>query len=192
MTRDIARGFIAEPARIPRLSPPGHRRDGQAALAEQHLRGPHGEHRRDQQGGRHRLRAERPEPARPAASITICARRIRISATSSTSSMCPSAHVGDCYDRYLVRMEEMRQIVRILKQVLDKLPDGPINVRRPEERASAEGKRADEDGGTDPPLHRRHPRHRRAARRSLFRRGEPEGRTRLFTSTAKAAACRIA
>jgi NADH-quinone oxidoreductase subunit D len=38
---------------------------------------------------------------------------------------------GDVYDRYLVRMEEMRQSVRILEQALDRLPDGPINVDDP-------------------------------------------------------------
>jgi len=33
----------------------------------------------------------------------------------------PVGSVGDCYDRYLVRMEEMRQSVRICRQALDKL-----------------------------------------------------------------------
>jgi len=40
----------------------------------------------------------------------------------------PIGTKGDCYDRYLVRMEEMRQSVRILRQVFATLPDGPINV----------------------------------------------------------------
>jgi len=38
---------------------------------------------------------------------------------------------GDVYDRYLVRMEEMRQSVRIIDQALDRLPDGPLNADDP-------------------------------------------------------------
>ncbi len=43
----------------------------------------------------------------------------------------PIGEHGDCYDRYLVRMEEMRQSCRLLHQALDRLPDGPINVDDP-------------------------------------------------------------
>ena len=43
----------------------------------------------------------------------------------------PIGAVGDAYDRYLVRFEEMRQSVKILRQVVEKLPDGPIMVHDP-------------------------------------------------------------
>jgi NADH-quinone oxidoreductase subunit C/D len=40
----------------------------------------------------------------------------------------PVGTVGDCYDRYLVRMEEIRQSLRIIEQAVAKLPGGPIIV----------------------------------------------------------------
>jgi NADH-quinone oxidoreductase subunit D len=44
----------------------------------------------------------------------------------------PIGHDGDTYDRFMVRMEEVRQSCRILEQAVARMPDsGPINVDDP-------------------------------------------------------------
>ena len=40
----------------------------------------------------------------------------------------PIGKNGDCWNRFIVRIEEMRQSVKIMKQALDKMPPGPIKV----------------------------------------------------------------
>jgi len=40
----------------------------------------------------------------------------------------PIGKNGDCYDRYLCRVEECRQSVRIIQQAIDKLPEGEVSA----------------------------------------------------------------
>ncbi len=43
----------------------------------------------------------------------------------------PTGSVGDCYDRYRVRMAEMRQSVRIIRQAMEQLPPGEVRSEVP-------------------------------------------------------------
>ena len=40
----------------------------------------------------------------------------------------PVGSQGDCYDRYLIRMEEMRESVKIVKECISKFPTGPSKI----------------------------------------------------------------
>jgi NADH dehydrogenase I D subunit len=41
----------------------------------------------------------------------------------------PVGETGDVYDRYLVRIEEIRQSLRIIKQAIENLPEGPVLIQ---------------------------------------------------------------
>lgn len=62
----------------------------------------------------------------------------------------PVANEGDCYARYLVRMEEMRQSLRIIRQAVDNLPDGPY---RAEDRKITPPPRAELDISMEALIH---------------------------------------
>lgn len=40
----------------------------------------------------------------------------------------PVGKTGDCYARYLVRMEEINQSIKIMKQAIEKMPEGPVKT----------------------------------------------------------------
>jgi NADH-quinone oxidoreductase subunit D len=44
----------------------------------------------------------------------------------------PTGEAGDCYDRYRVRIEEMRQSVRIIEQAIKQVPAGPYRADVPQ------------------------------------------------------------
>jgi NADH:ubiquinone oxidoreductase subunit D len=41
-------------------------------------------------------------------------------------------HHGDLYDNYLIRLDEIRQSIRILQQAVKQIPEGPINSQKPQ------------------------------------------------------------
>merc|ERR1711965_1236732 len=40
----------------------------------------------------------------------------------------PVSSDGDCFSRYLVRVEEIKQSIKIIEQLIDRIPSGPLNV----------------------------------------------------------------
>ena len=97
----------------------------------------------------------------------------------------PIGKNGDNYDRYCIRMEEMRQAVKIMAQCCEKLlsAEGRGPARRRRQEGGAAQARRDEalDGGADPPLQALHGGLPRAGGRGLRLRGGAQGRVRRLS-----------
>ena len=62
----------------------------------------------------------------------------------------PIGKNGDCYDRYLCRMDEMRESAKIIKQAIEKMPEGPV---LPERSKVAPPRRAEMKGSMEALIH---------------------------------------
>jgi NADH-quinone oxidoreductase subunit D len=65
------------------------------------------------------LRRDRPYSIYPKLDFDVCVGEGRM------------GKVGDCWDRYWVRMAEMKQCVKILRQCIRQMPDGPYRIKLP-------------------------------------------------------------
>ena len=92
---------------------------------------------------------------------------------------------GDVYDRYRVRMDEMRESTRIIAQCLDRLEEHggrAVDRRRPQGRAAAARGAPHVDGVPDPPLQDRHRGLPRARGRGVHRRSSRRAASSAATS----------
>jgi NADH-quinone oxidoreductase subunit D len=95
----------------------------------------------------------------------------------------PVGRTGDSYDRYLVRMEEMRESNKIIRQCVDWLKQnpGPVIVDNHKVAPPNSGIHEVQHGRADPPLQAVHRRHARARGRGLRGGGTFQGRVRRLS-----------
>ena len=120
-----ARGPIA---RLVRAVPEVPRRPRRPADREPHLQAAHRRHRRDDAPSRRWPGASPGRACAPPACRGTCASRSPTRSTTELDFDIPVGVHGDCYDRYLVRMQEMRQSLRIIEQCLEQMKPGPVKV----------------------------------------------------------------
>ena len=90
-----------------------------------------------------------------------------------------------CYDRYLMRIEEMRQSTKIMKQCIEKMPDGPHVTEDHKVTPPKRGEMKKSMEALDPSLQALHRGLSRAGGRGLCRRRSAQGRVRRLSGVGR-------
>ena len=135
LREDLPRGFHDAVTRVPRSLPGEARRVRRPADQERDLPEAHAGRRRHLEGRRDRLRPGRADRARRPASTTTCASTFPYLGYETYDFAVPTQTEGDVYARYLVRVAEMRESMKICRQALERITPTGI-VRRSTIRAS--------------------------------------------------------
>jgi len=99
------------------------------------FRPPAGQRRRDLRGGGDRLRADGPQPARLGRPLRPAEGRA-VLGVPEVRLQGMRGHRGarearDCFDRYMVRINEMRESIKIVRQAIAQIPEGPVLAKVP-------------------------------------------------------------
>jgi NADH-quinone oxidoreductase subunit D len=121
----ICRPSCGRHPQILRPLPEDARRHRDAAHREPHLQAAQRRHRRCVCAGGARLGLLRRHGARVWAGVGPAPRQ-PYEVYSELDFKIPIGKNGDCWDRYLCRIEEMRESIKIIKQCIDKMPVGPV------------------------------------------------------------------
>ena len=152
VAKDLPAGLEATDRRLGRDVSEVHRRPGRAADRQPHLEAAHRRYRRDDAPSR-RWPGVSPGRCLRASGVPWDLRRSQpYDKYAEVEFEVPVGRNGDCYDRYLVRLAEMRESVKIIKQCLAKMQPGPVKVQ--DHKFTPPHARRDEalDGGADPSL----------------------------------------
>ena len=178
VAEDIPSGFETKVARVHRAVPEARRPARDADQPEPDRARAPARRRRGRRRDAAGARRHRPAAARRRQPVGPAQGRARTRSYEDFDFKIPVGTVGDHYDRYRVRMAEMRESLQDRRPGARRAARGRLHHLRPQVRAAAAARAGDLDGGADPPLQARDRGLPRAAGRGVLPDRVPARRAR--------------